>query len=67
MGYQFFEGNVFIPINDSIIAASVYNNQLVPQDTYINMSAKEQARQEQQQKQATVEELLQTGNLRFNF
>ena len=67
MGYQFFEGNVFIPINDSIIAAAVYNDQLVPQDTYINMSAKEQARQEYQQRQQTVDELLQSGNLRFNF
>ena len=67
MGYQFFEGNVFIPINDSIIAAAVYNDQLVPQDTYINMSAKEQARQEYQQHQQVMDELLQSGNLRFNF
>lgn len=67
MGYQFFEGNVFIPINDSIIAASVYNNQYVPKDTYMNMSAKEQARQEQQQKQGLVDEMIRTGNVRLNF
>jgi len=67
MGYQFYTGNVFIPINDSIMAASIYNNQLVPQDTYINMSSKEQARQEFQQRQVATDYLVQNGDLRLNF
>lgn len=67
MGYQFYSGNVFIPINDSIIAASVYNDQLVPQDTYVNMSAKEQARQDFQQKQMATDYLVQNGDIRLNF
>lgn len=67
MGYQFYSGNVFIPINDSIIAASVYNDQLVPQDTYVNMSAKEQARQDFQQKQMVTDYLVQNGDIRLNF
>ena len=67
MGYQFYSGNVFIPINDSVIAASVYNDQLVPQDTYVNMSAKEQARQDFQQKQMVTDYLVQNGDIRLNF
>lgn len=67
MGYQFYTGNVFIPINDSIIAASVYNDQLVPQETYVNMSAKEQARQDFQQKQIATDYLVQNGDIRLNF
>lgn len=67
MGYQFYSGNVFIPINDSIIAASVYNDQLVPQETYVNMSAKEQARQDFQQKQMVTDYLVQNGDIRLNF
>lgn len=67
MGYQFYSGNVFIPINDSIIAASVYNDQLVPQNTYVNMSAKEQARQDFQQKQMVTDYLVQNGDIRLNF
>ena len=66
-GYQFYSGNVFIPINDSIIAAAVYNDQLVPQDTYVNMSAKEQARQDFQQKQMVTDYLVQNGDIRLNF
>lgn len=67
MGYQFYSGNVFIPINDSIIAASIYNDQLVPQETYVNMSAKEQARQDFQQKQMVTDYLVQNGDIRLNF
>ena len=67
MGYQFYSGNVFIPINDSIIAASVYNDQLVPHNTYVNMSAKEQARQDFQQKQMVTDYLVQNGDIRLNF
>ena len=67
MGYQFYSGNIFIPINDSIIAAAVYNDQLVPRDTYVNMSAKEQARQDFQQKQMVTDYLVQNGDIRLNF
>lgn len=67
MGYQFYSGNIFIPINDSIIAAAVYNDQLVPRDTYVNMSANEQARQDFQQKQMMTDHLVQNGDIRLNF
>lgn len=66
-GYKFYEGNVFIPINDSMLAASIYNDQLVPQSTYMNMSAKSQARQEYEEKQAIAEQLVQSGKLRTTF
>lgn len=66
-GYKFYEGNVFIPLNDSMLSASIYNDQLVPKSTYMNMSAKSQARQEYEQKQAAAEELIQSGKLRLNF
>lgn len=66
-GYKFYEGNVFIPITDTMLAASIYNDQLVPKDTYMNMSAKSQARQEYEQKQAMAAELVQSGNLRTTF
>ena len=66
-GYKFYEGNIFIPINDSMLAASIYNNQFVPQSTYMNMSAKSQARQEFEQKQAAAEQLIQSGKLRTTF
>ena len=66
-GYNFYEGNVWIPINDSIISASIYNNQRVSKDNYTNMSAKAQARQEYMQKQATTDQLIQSGNLRTTF
>lgn len=66
-GYKFYEGNVFIHMNDSMLAASIYNDQLVPRDTYMNMSAKSQARQEYEQKQAVAQELTQSGKLRTTF
>lgn len=66
-GYKFYEGNVFIPLNDSMLSASIYNDQLVPKSTYMNMSAKSQARQEYEQKQMATEELIQSGKLRLNF
>ena len=66
-GYKFYEGNVFIPLNDSMLSASIYNDQLVPKSTYMNMSAKSQARQEYEQKQLAAEELIQSGKLRLNF
>ncbi len=50
-----------------MLAASIYNDQLVPKDTYMNMSAKSQARQEYEQKQAMAAELVQSGNLRTTF
>jgi hypothetical protein len=50
-----------------MLAASIYNNQLVPQSTYMNMSAKSQARQEFEQKQAAAEQLIQSGKLRTTF
>ena len=66
-GYKFYEGNVFIHMNDSMLAASIYNDQLVPRDTYMNMSAKSQARQEYEQQQAVAQELIQSGKLRTTF
>ena len=66
-GYKFYEGNVFIHMNDSMLAASIYNDQLVPRDTYMNMSAKSQARQEYEQKQAVADQLTQSGKLRTTF
>lgn len=66
-GYKFYEGNVFIHMNDSMLAASIYNDQLVPRDTYMNMSAKSQARQEYEQKQAVANQLTQSGKLRTTF
>ena len=66
-GYKFYEGNVFIHMNDSMLAASIYNDQLVPRDTYMNMSAKSQARQEYEQQQAIAQELIQSGKLRTTF
>lgn len=66
-GYKFYEGNVFIHMNDSMLAASIYNDQLVPRDTYMNMSAKSQARQEYEQKQAAIQQLTQSGKLRTTF
>ena len=53
-------------MNDSMLAASIYNDQLVPRDTYMNMSAKSQARQEYEQKQA-AQQLTQSGKLRTTF
>ena len=66
-GYNFYEGNVWIPLNDSIIAASIYNNQMVPQEMYMNMSARAQARQDFKQSQAVTDQLIQQGNLRTSF
>lgn len=54
-------------MNDSMLAASIYNDQLVPRDTYMNMSAKSQARQEYEQKQAAIQQLTQSGKLRTTF
>lgn len=67
LGYNFYEGNVWIPLNDSIIAASIYNNQMLPQETYMNMSAKAQAKQAFEQKQGIADQLIQHGNLRTSF
>ena len=50
-----------------MLSASIYNDQLVPKSTYMNMSAKSQARQEYEQKQMAAEELIQSGKLRLNF
>lgn len=66
-GYNFFEGNVWIPLNDSIISAAIYNNQRIPQETYMNMSAKSQARQQYEQAQAVTNQMIQSGNLRTTF
>ena len=66
-GYNFFEGNVWIPLNDSIISAAIYNNQRIPQETYMNMSAKSQARQQYEQAQAVTDQMIQSGNLRTTF
>ena len=66
-GYNFYEGNVWIPLNDSIISAAIYNNQRIPQETYMNMSAKSQARQQYEQTQAITNQMVQSGNLRLNF
>lgn len=66
-GYNFYEGNVWIPLNDSIISAAIYNNQRIPQETYMNMSAKAQARQQYEQTQNVTNQLIQSGNLRTTF
>ena len=66
-GYNFFEGNVWIPLNDSIISAAIYNNQRIPQETYMNMSAKSQARQQYEQTQTMRNQMVESGNLRLNF
>lgn len=66
-GYNFYEGNVFIPMTTSTTAAAIHNEFLVPQSNYMNVGAKQQAHSEQQIKDAMTGQAIQNGDLRFNF
>lgn len=66
-GYNFYEGNVYIPMQGSIIAAMIYNNEKVPQQNYMDIDAKMQARQSSSQKKMVLGALEANNDIRTTF
>ena len=44
-GRHLYEGNIYMPISDELVATLIYNNEITPQSTYIDVAQQVQERE----------------------